>query len=54
MVVGIAVAKAGLDVAVRPSGQAQRLATAAAGIAELVGGLQALKPQLIGVAATGG
>ena len=51
---GIAVAKAGLDLAVRPRGAAQRLATEAAGIAELVGGLQALTPQLIVVAATGG
>ena len=54
VVVGIDVAKAALDVAVRPQGAAQRLANDAAGIAELVAWLQALKPQLIVIEATGG
>jgi transposase len=54
VVVGIEVAKAALDVAVRPQGAAQRLANAAAGIAELVAWLQALQPQLIVIEATGG
>jgi transposase len=54
VVVGIDVAKAGLDVMVRPSGEARQLANAAAGIAELVGWLQMLSPQLIVVEATGG
>jgi transposase len=54
VVVGIDVAKVGLDVVVRPSGEARQLANAAAEIAELVGWLQALSPQLIVVEATGG
>jgi len=54
VVVGIDVAKAALDVAVRPQGAAQRLVNDAAGIAELVAWLQALKPQLIVIEATGG
>lgn len=45
VVVGIAVAKAALDVAVRPSGEARHLATDAAGIAEVVGWLQTVHPQ---------
>ncbi|HEU5345436.1 MAG TPA: IS110 family transposase [Ktedonobacterales bacterium] len=53
-VVGIDVAKAGLDVAVRPSGEERHLANASAEIAELVGWLSALQPQLIVVEATGG
>ncbi len=53
-VVGIDVAKAGLDVAVRPSGEERHLANASAEIAELVGWLSALQPHLIVVEATGG
>lgn len=52
--VGIDVAKAALDVAVRPSGEERHLANEAAGIAELVGWLQTLGPQVIVVEATGG
>jgi transposase len=52
--VGIDVAKAALDIAVRPSGEARHLANDAAGIAELVGWLQAQRPQVIVVEATGG
>lgn len=54
MAVGIDVAKAALDVAVRPSGEERHLANDAAGIAEIVGWLQALTPQVIVVEATGG
>jgi Transposase len=54
VVVGIDVAKAALDVAVRPQGEERHLANDAAGIAEIVGWLQALKPQVIVVEATGG
>lgn len=54
MVVGIDVAKATLDVAVRPSGDARHLSNESAGIAALVEWLSALGPQLIVVAATGG
>lgn len=53
-VVGIDVAKAALDIAVRPQGEERHLANDAAGIAELVGWLTALKPQVIVVEATGG
>ena len=54
MVVGIAVAKAALDVAVRPQGEERHLANDAAGIAEIVGWLRALNPDVIVVEATGG
>jgi len=54
IVVGIDVSKAALDVALRPSGEAWRCANNEAGIAELVGRLQALSPQLIVLEATGG
>jgi transposase len=53
-VVGIDVAKAALDVAVRPSGEERHQANDAAGIAEVVLWLQTLRPQLIVVEATGG
>jgi transposase len=54
VVVGIDVAKAALDVAVRPQGEERQLSNDAAGIAEIVGWLQTLKPQVIVVEATGG
>jgi transposase len=54
VVVGIDVAKAALDVAVRPQGAARQWANAAVAIAELVAWLQALQPQLIVLEATGG
>jgi transposase len=54
VVVGIAVAKAALDVAVRPQGEERQLAHDAAGIAEIVGWLRALNPDVIVVEATGG
>jgi transposase len=53
-IVGIEVAKASLDVAVRPSGEQRRLANDAAGIAEVVAWLGAIGPQLIVAEATGG
>jgi transposase len=52
--VGIDVAKARLDVAVRPSGEQWITATDAASLDELVGRLQALQPELIVLEATGG
>jgi transposase len=52
--VGIDVAKASLDVAVRPSGEPRRVAHTAAGLAELVEWLCTLRPQLIVLEATGG
>ncbi len=52
--VGIDIAKAQLDVAVRPSGQQWISAHDEAGIADLVPRLQALQPQVIVVEATGG
>jgi transposase len=54
VVVGIDVAKAALDMAVRPSGEARHLANESAGIAEAVVWLQTLRPQVIVVEATGG
>jgi transposase len=54
VVVGIDVAKAALDVAVRPQGEERHLANDAAGIAEIVGWLRALNPDVIVVEATGG
>jgi transposase len=52
--VGIDIAKAQLDVAVRPSGQHWVSAHDEAGMAEVTTRLQALQPQLIVVEATGG
>jgi transposase len=52
--IGIDVAKAVLDVAVRPSGEERHLANDAAGITEIVGWLKTLNPQVIVVEATGG
>jgi transposase len=52
--VGIDVAKARLDVAVRPSGEQWVSATDPASLEELVGRLQALQPELIVLEATGG
>lgn len=54
VVVGIDVAKAGLDVAVRPSGEERHLANDPVGIGEAVVWLQTVHPQLIVVEATGG
>src|SRR5258708_17636108 len=54
VIVGIDVAKAALDVAVRPRGEARHLANAAAGIGGLVGWMQALRPAGIRGEATGG
>jgi transposase len=52
--IGIDVAKAQLDIAVRPSGEQWIAAHDAAGIAELVTRLQALAPTLVVLEATGG
>ena len=52
--IGIDVSKAHLDIAVRPTGQAFRLANDPAGLAELVARLAPLGPALIVVEATGG
>ena len=52
--VGLDVAKAGLDVALRPSGETWSVANDEAGIAELVARLRALRPSLIVAEATGG
>lgn len=52
--VGIDVSKAALDVAQRPAQPPWRYANDAVGIAELVGRLRALRPQLIVLEATGG
>jgi transposase len=52
--VGIDVAKARLDVAVRPSGEQWVTATDTASLDALVGRLQALQPDLIVLEATGG
>jgi transposase len=54
VVVGIDVAKAALDLAVRPSGEERHQANDAAGIDEVVLWLQTLRPQIIVVEATGG
>jgi len=51
---GIDVSKTALDVALRPDGALWRCANDEAGIAELVGRLQALQPRLIVLEATGG
>lgn len=52
--VGIDVAKAYLDVAVRPSGVHERLANDEAGVAQLVDHLRAMRPTLVVLEATGG
>jgi transposase len=52
--VGIDAAKAHLDVAVRPTGEAWRVGNDAAGVAELVARLGALGPALVVLEATGG
>jgi transposase len=52
--VGIDVAKATLDVAVRPSGEERRVANDPAGIAAVAAWLQILQPQVIVVEASGG
>ncbi len=52
--VGIDVAKATLDIAVRPSGETRQLANEAVEIAEAVVWLQGLGPRVIVVEATGG
>jgi transposase len=54
VVVGIDVAKAWLDVAIRPSGDQRRVGNDAAGIAEAVAWLQAVGARVIVVEATGG
>jgi transposase len=51
---GIDVSKAALDVALRPGDDAWRSTNDEAGIADLVGRLQPLRPQLIVLEATGG
>jgi transposase len=52
--VGIDVAKAYLDVAVRPSGGHERLPNDEAGVAQLVDHLRAMRPTLVVLEATGG
>jgi transposase len=52
--VGIDVAKAQLDVAVRPSGERWAVPNDAGGVVTLVERLQALHPTLIVLEATGG
>ena len=52
--IGIDVAKAQLDIAVRPSGAQWRIAHDERGIADLVGRVQALSPALVVLEATGG
>ena len=52
--VGIDVAKASLDLAVRPQGEGWTVQNDAAGIAEVVTGLQRLQPELVVLEATGG
>jgi transposase len=52
--VGIDVSKAALDVALRPQGAPWRCANDEAGIADLVGHLRPLSPQVIVLEATGG
>jgi transposase len=52
--IGIDVAKAQLDIAVRPSGEQWISGTDAASLDELVGRVQALQPELIVLEATGG
>src|SRR5437764_10204152 len=52
--IGIDVAKAQLDIALRPAGERWAVPNDASGIAPLVDRLQALHPALIGLEATGG
>jgi len=52
--VGIDVAKARLDVAIRPSGDYWSVANDSAGIAQVVSRLQELQPELVVLEATGG
>jgi transposase len=52
--VGIDVAKAGLDVGVRPSGAQWRIANTEAELPALVGRLRTLAPRLVVLEATGG
>ena len=52
--VGIDVAKASLDLAVRPLGERWTVKNEAAGIAEVVTRLQGLRPELVVLEATGG
>ena len=52
--VGVDVAKAQLDIAVRPTGERWAVANDDAGIATLVAQLQAVQPTLIVFEATGG
>jgi transposase len=54
VVVGIDVAKATLDVALRPRGEERHVANDPTGIADVVGWLQVLRPQVSVVEATGG
>jgi transposase len=54
VVVGIDVAKAGLDVHVLPAGEAFEVGRDAAGIDELIERLQPLAPAMVAVEATGG
>lgn len=54
VVVGIDVAKARLDLAVRPSGEQRQVSNDASGIAEVVTYLHELAPQVIVLEATGG
>ena len=52
--VGIDVAKATLDVAIRPSGEERQVANDPAGIAVVVAWLQSVQPSVMVVEATGG
>jgi transposase len=52
--VGIDVAKANLDIALRPTGEHERVPNDETGIAHLVGRLQAARPTLVVLEATGG
>ena len=54
MFIGIDVSKAQLDVCARPSGKSWRVSNDEAGIAQLVGELVELKPELVVMEATGG
>jgi transposase len=54
LVVGVAVANAQLDMALRPTGARGSVANDDAGMAPLVARLQALQPTLIVLEATGG
>ena len=54
VVVGIHVAKARLDLAVRPSGEQREVSNDATGIAEVVAWLQELAPQVVVLGGNGG